>query len=116
QSKIAEFQAKMQADASKEREQRDADLVTELQRIQADAEARMDAAMLKFESDAEGHAVELEREAIKQQTEREWMGTQRDIAAAKIISDQQKAEAANIGKALDRQRSPDGNRIGRNGR
>lgn len=116
QSKIAEFQAKMQADANKEREQRDADLVTELQRIQADAEARMEAAMLKFESDREGHAVDIEREAMKQQTEREWMATQAMIAERKMQADVQKTQAQAVGKALDRQRHPDGNRQGRAGR
>lgn len=116
QNKLSEFRAKMEADASKEREQRDADLITELQRIEADAEKRMEEAMLRFESDHEGHMVDLEREGIKQQTEREWMGTQKDIAAARLLGDIQKTQAASIGKALDRQRQPDGNRQGRSGR
>lgn len=116
QNKIAEFQAKMQADASKEREQRDADLITHLQEIQAEAEARMEEAMLKFESDREGHAVELQKAGMTQQTEREWMGTQKDIAAAKIVGDVEKTRAQNIGKVLDRSRMPEGNRQGRSGR
>lgn len=116
QQKIAEFTAKMQADASKEREQRDADLVTELQRIQADAEARMEEAMLRFESDREGHAVDLQREGMKQQTEYDWMRTQERIADKKIVADRQRDVLAAAGKAIDRQKQPDGNRQGRAGR
>lgn len=116
QAKVAEFQAKMQADASKEREQRDADLITHLQEIQAEAEARMEEAMLRFESDREGHSVDLQREGMKQQTEREWMVTQERIADKKLILDASKTAVQEQGKALDRQRQPDGNRAGRSGK
>ncbi|GHA15210.1 hypothetical protein GCM10007989_07460 [Devosia pacifica] len=115
QQKMAEFTAKIQADASKEREQRDADLITELQQIQAEAEARMEEAYIKAQSNAEDNAVDLQREQMKQQTEREWMGTQTDIAAAKIIADVQQSRETNAARSLDRQRQPDGNREGRSG-
>lgn len=116
QQKLTEFSAKMQADASKEREQRDADLTTELQRIQADAEARMDEAMLRFEADREKMGVDLQKAGMDQQTEREWMNTQERISDKKIIADAHKARVQEAGKAMDRQKQPDGNRIGRNGR
>lgn len=116
QTKIAEFQAKMQADASKEAAQMDADLATKLQEIEAEAIARMEEAVLRAQTDREQQAVDLEREAMKQQTEREWMDSQMAIQIMRNEADVQKAQAANIGKALDRNRQPDGNRQGRNGR
>ena len=114
QAKLAEFQAKMQADAGKEQAQMDADLATKLQEIEAEAIARMEEAVLRAKTDREQQAVDLEREAIKQQTEYDWMATQERISDKRLVADMQKAQAASIGKALDR--SPDGNRQGRNGR
>ena len=116
QARLQEFSAKMQADASKEKAQMDADLITTLQQIEKEAQSRMEEAMLRAGIDHERHAVDLEREAMKQQTEREWMDTQKDIAAAKIVGDIQKTQAISFGKALDRQRQPEGNRAGRSGR
>lgn len=116
QAKMAETRAKMEADASKERAQMDADLTTKLQEIEAEAMARMEEAMLRAESDREGYAVDLEREAMKQDTEFAWMNTQERISDKKIMADVQRAQMAEAGKALDRNRAPDGNRAGRSGR
>jgi hypothetical protein len=115
-AKMVEFRAKMEADASKEQAQMDADLATKLQEIEAEAIARMEEAVLRANTDREQQDVDIEREAMKQQTEREWMQTQREIAAARMVADVQKAQAASVGKAMDRQRQSEGNRQGRNGR
>lgn len=116
QAKIAEFRAKIEADASKEQAQMDADLITKLQEIEADAKARMEEAMLRASVDHERHEVDLQREAMKQQTEYAWMNTQERIADKKIASDVTRAQMAERGKALDKQRQPEGNRAGRSGR
>lgn len=116
QAKREEYAIKAQADASKEQAQMDADLATKLQEIEAEAVARMEEAVLRAQTDREQQAVDLEREAMKQQTEREWMATQTMIAERKIASDVQRAQMAEAGRALDRQRQPDGNRTGRSGR
>lgn len=115
-AKREELAAKMQSDASKEKAQMEADLITKLQEIEAQAASRMEEALLRAGIDHERHEVDLQREAMKQQTEYAWMDTQKDIAAAKIVGDIQKTQAASVGKALDRQKQPDGNRLGRNGR
>lgn len=116
QTKMSEFQAKMQADASKERAQMDADLATKLQEIEAEAVARMEEAVLRAETDREQQAVDLEREAMKQDTEFAWMDVQERISDKRLVADIQKVQAVNLGKALDRDRMPDGNRQGRSGR
>lgn len=116
QSKMAEFQAKMQADASKEQAQLDADLTTKLQEIEAEAVARMEEAVLRAETDREQQAVDLEREAMKQDTEFAWMDVQERMTDKKIIADVQRTQMTEAGKALDRSRMPDGNRAGRSGR
>lgn len=116
QAKREEYTIKAQADASKEQAQMDADLATKLQEIEAEAVARMEEAVLRAQTDREQQSVDLEREAMKQQTEREWMSTQTMIAERKISADVQRAHMAEAGKALDRQRQPDGNRQGRSGR
>lgn len=92
QAKMQEFRAKLEADAGKEQAQMDADLVTTLQQIEAEANARMEEAVLKSQTERQQQAVDLEREAMKQQTEREWMVTQAAIAERKIQSDQTATE------------------------
>lgn len=114
QQRIAEFQAKMQADASKEQAQMDADLTTKLQEIEAEAVARMEEAVLRSETERERQATDLQKASMTQQTEREWMGTQMFVQDMRNQADIQKAQAASIGKALER--APDGNRAGRAGR
>lgn len=114
QSKVAEFQAKMQADTNKEQQQLGADLQMNLQEIEKEAQARMEEAYLKAQSDSERIAADLDKAAINQQTEREWMDTQERISDKRLFADVQKTEAASIGKMIDR--SPDGNTAGRNGR
>lgn len=114
QQRIAEFQAKMQADASKEQAQMDADLTTKLQEIEAEAVARMEEAVLRSETERERQATDLQKASMTQQTEREWMGTQMFVQDMRNHADIQKAQAASIGKALER--APDGNRAGRAGR
>lgn len=114
QAKMTEFQAKMQADASKEQAQMDADLTTKLQEIEAQAIARMEEAVLKSETERERQATDLQKAGMTQQTEREWMGTQVFVQDMRNHADIQKAQAASIGKALER--APDGNRAGRSGR
>lgn len=116
QAKREEYAIKAQADASKEAAQMDADLATKLQEIEAEAVARMEEAVLRAQTDREQQAVDLEREAMKQQTEYAWMETQERISDKRIIADVQRAQMAEAGKALDRQRQPDGNRQGRSGR
>lgn len=116
QAKMTEFQAKMQADASKEAAQMDADLMTTLQQIEAEALARMDEAVLRAKTDREQQAVDLQREGMKQQTEREWMDTQERISDKRLVADVQKTQAQAFGKALERDRQPDGNKTGRSGR
>lgn len=111
-----EAAAKMQADVSKEQAQMDADLATKLQEIEAEATARMEEAVLRAEGEREKQAVDLQREAMKQQTEREWMAVQTNIADRKIAADAQRVQMAEAGKAADRARQADGNRQGRGGR
>lgn len=115
-AKAAEFKVKMQADANKELAQLEADLVTKQKEIEAEAAARMDEAMLRAATDREKIDADLNREAIKQQTEREWMAVQTAIAQQKMAADIEKAKAAQIGRALDRNRMPDGNNTGMRGR
>lgn len=114
QSKVSEFQAKMQADTNKEQAQLDADLQTTLAEIEKEAQARMEEAILRAQSDSERIAAEMDKALINQQTEREWMSTQERISDKRMFADIQKAEAASFGKVIDR--SPDGNKAGRNGR
>jgi len=113
-SKREELEARIQVDLNREQAELDADMQVQA----AEMEARAISEREKLEADAiraeQDRQAQLEREAIKQQTEREWMDTQTAIAAARMASDIQKAQAMSIGKALDR--SPDGNRTGRNGR
>lgn len=116
QAKREEYTIKAQADASKEAAQMDADLATKLQEIEAEAVARMEEAVLRQQTEREQQAVDLEREAMKQQTEYDWMATQERISDKRIMADVQRAQMAEAGKALDRQRQPDGNRQGRSGR
>jgi hypothetical protein len=116
QAKREEYAIKAQADASKEAAQMEADLATKLQEIEAEAVARMEEAVLRAQTDREQRAVDLEREAMKQDTEFAWMDVQERIADKRLVADVQKAQAAAVGKALDRSRMPDGNRTGRSGR
>ena len=116
QAKREEYAIKSQSDASKEQAQMDADLATKLQEIEAEAVARMEEAVLRAQTDREQQAVDLEREAMKQDTEFAWMDVQERISDKKIIADVQRAHMAEQGKALDRQRQPDGNRAGRSGK
>lgn len=116
QAKREEYAIKSQSDASKEAAQMEADLATKLQEIEAEAVARMEEAVLRAQTDREQQAVDLEREAMKQQTEYDWMATQERISDKRLVADVQKAHAQAIGRALDRQRMPEGNRQGRSGR
>lgn len=115
-AKREEYAIKSQSDASKEAAQMEADLATKLQEIEAEAVARMEEAVLRAQTDREQRAVDLEREAMKQDTEYAWMDVQERISDKKIIADVQRAQMSEAGKALDRQRQPDGNRTGRDGR
>lgn len=114
-AKREEYAIKAQADASKESAQMEADLATKLQEIEAEAVARMEEAVLRAQTDREQQAVDLEREAMKQQTEREWQATQIHIQEMRNHADVQKAQAAAVGKTLDRS-AADRNRVGRSGR
>lgn len=116
EAKREEFAAKMQAEASKEREQLSADLQTQLAEIEAQAAAKKNELIAQAALNAQDNAADLEREAMKQQTEREWMATQMEIANQKLAADMQRAVMAERGKQLDRERQPDGNRQGRSGR
>lgn len=116
QAKREEYAIKSQSDASKEAAQMEADLATKLQEIEAEAVARMEEAVLRAQTDREQQAVDLEREAMKQDTEFAWMNVQERIADKRLVADVQKAQAASFGKAMERDRQPDGNRQGRNGR
>jgi hypothetical protein len=114
QTKQAEFAAKLEVEASKEREQRDADLTTQQAQLDADSENLRQELIAKAALSQQDNDAALDRDLIKQQTEREWMMTQGLIAETRMESDVQKAHAATVGKALDRQ--PDGNTQGRNGK
>lgn len=116
EAKREEFAAKMQAEASKEREQLSADLQTQLAEIEAQVAAKRAEIEAQAILNQQDNAADLQREAMKQQTEREWMATQTMIAERKINADVQRAQMTEAGKALDRQRQPDGNRQGRSGR
>ncbi len=116
QLRMAEVSANIEKDMAKERAQMDADLTTELQKISADAEARMEEAILKAQTEREKQDSELQRDLIKQDTEFAWMDTQERISDKKIASDVARAQMSEAGKAMGRQRMPDGNRAGRNGK
>lgn len=116
QAKREEAAAKMQIDTNREREQLAADLEAQLAEIDRQAEAKRNELIAQAALNEQDNTADLQREAMKQQTEREWMATQTMIAERKISADTQRAQMAEAGKALDRQRQPDGNRAGRSGR
>jgi len=111
-----EFTAKMVAEANKEREQRDADLQVNMAELARESEGRRQQMVVDAQQEAERNQTEIDKALIHQQTEREWMQTQQSITAAKTVADIQKTQAAAIGKALDRQSAPEGNRQGRSGK
>lgn len=113
EAKREEFAAKMQAEASKEREQLSADLQTQLAELDAQTEAKRHELMAQAALNEQDNAVEMQREAMKQQTEYDWMATQERIAQQKIAADVARAQMAERGKQMDRERQPDGNRQGR---
>lgn len=114
-AKREEYAIKSQSDASKESAQMEADLATKLQEIEAEAVARMEEAVLRAQTDREQQAVDLEREAMKQDTEFAWMDVQERISDKRLVADVQKAQAQAFGRAVERDRMPDGNRQGRSG-
>jgi hypothetical protein len=76
----------------------------------------MEEAVLRARTDREQQAVDLEREAMKQDTEFAWMDVQERISDKRLVADVQKAQAQAFGRAVERDRMPDGNRQGRSGR
>jgi len=116
QSKREEYQLKAEVDANREREQRDADLVTNLAEMDRQSAIDQQKIAADARSDALDRQADLQREEMKQETEAAWMATQERIADKRLFADVQKAQATAVGKALDKQRQPDGNRVGRNGK
>jgi len=114
QTKMVEFDKKMQADAVKEREQRDADLHVNLAELDRESEGRRQQMVVDAQRDADRNQTDIDKALISQQTEREWMDTQFTIQAMRNAADVQKAEATGINKTFDR--APDGNKQGRTGR
>jgi hypothetical protein len=111
QQKQSEFGAKMQVEASKEREQLQADLQAEIARLEAQTEMKRQELSAQAALNEQKIGADLEREAIKQQTEREWMDVQQRIAAAKLIADAERAAVEEAGRMRDYQMS--GNVTGR---
>lgn len=111
QQKQSEFGAKMQVEASKEREQLQADLQAEIARLEAQTEMKRQELSAQAALNEQKIGADLEREAIKQQTEREWMDVQQRIASAKLIADAERAAVEEAGRMRDYQMS--GNVTGR---
>lgn len=102
QAKKEEFAAKMAAEASKEREQRDADLATNL--AEMDRQSAIDhqktvAETLNREADRQ---LERDGMALEYQMHREDIESREQIAEANQRAAVQKAEAASVGKAFER--------------
>jgi hypothetical protein len=102
QQRGEEARLKAQVDANREREQRDADLATNL------AEMDRQAAVDKQEIDARAYNEEanrqLEREgmALDYQMHREDLESREAVAARNAQASVQKAQAASIGRALEK--------------
>lgn len=102
QAKQQEFAAKMQAEASKEREQRDADLTTNF--AEMDRQAGIDGQ--KIEADAMNNEadrqLERDRMAMDYQMHAEELASREAVAAANQQASIQKAHAQSVGRALER--------------
>ena len=116
QSKREEYQLKAEVDANREREQRDADLVTNLAEMDRQSAIDQQKIAADARNDALDRQADLQREEMKQETEVAWMVTQERIADKRLFADVQKVQATAVGKALDRNQAPDGNRQGRTGK
>ncbi len=104
---------KMQVDASKEQQQRDADLVVKQAELEKETEARIQEAQLKAATEANklqlerekiasAEKIEFEKIAVQVQLEREKMDREDARAEKQRQSDIEKAHAASIGKAFER--------------
>jgi len=116
QAKREEYRLKAEVDANREREQRDADLVTNLAEMDRQSAIDQQKIAADYENNALDRQTELQREGMKQETEVAWMATQERIADKRLVADVQKAQATAVGKAIDRNQAPDGNRQGRTGK
>lgn len=96
-----QFAAKMAQEANREREQRDADLHVNLAEFERESEGRRQQMIVDAQQEADRNQTEIDKAAMTQQTEREWMATQMAIQEQRNRADIQKAQAASIGKALD---------------
>jgi hypothetical protein len=103
----------MQVEASKEREQRDADLVIKQAELEKETQAKMHDAQLKAQADADKMALEREKMAMQERIELAKLAQQAalerekmDRADANAEKDReagiQQAQAASIGKAFER--------------
>lgn len=113
QVQIALADKKMQVDALKEREQRDADLIVKQAELEKETEARLQEAQIKAQQEAD--KLQLEREKIASQEriegakldvqvqlERERMDREDARAEKQREADIAKAQAMSIGKAFEK--------------
>ncbi|MBY5998236.1 phage portal protein [Epibacterium mobile] len=102
QVEMALTDKKMQADAAKEKAQMDADLQVKLAELEKETEARRQEMLINQQKEAERLAFERWKEEQKLMLEREKMDREDARATMKYQADIQKAQAASIGRAFER--------------
>ena len=106
QQKQQEFAAKMQAEASTEREQRDADLATNM------AEMERQSIIDQQQIEADAFNNEADRQIDREKMQLDYLMHQQDLAARQQQAREahqaniQRAQAQSIGKALERNERP----------
>ena len=102
QAKTQENMSKMEADANKEREQRDADLATnlaEMDRQSAIDQQQIAAEQIDHEADRQ---IERERMTLDYTMHQQDLQSREQVAAHNARMSVQKAQAASIGKAFEK--------------
>lgn len=102
QAKQQEFGVKMQVEANKEREQRDADLTTNLAELERETENRRQEALIDMQKDDEANQIKRDEIAVNAQLTREEIASRERIAAHNAQANIQKAQAQSIGKAFEK--------------
>lgn len=102
QARQQEFGAKMQVEANKEREQRDADIATSVAEMEREARSREQEAIISMRKDDEANQIKRDQQLVDVQLTREEIASRERIAAANQQASIQKAEAASIGKQFER--------------
>lgn len=102
QAKTQENLSKMQADANKEREQRDADLATNM--AEMDRQAAIDSQKIEADlmNNTADRQVEYDRMQLDYRMHQEDIASREQLAARNAQANIEKAQAGEIGRAIDR--------------